>query len=151
MTEETGFIRLTPDRQQRGAWTRIEAGSDLPSRSALSPVLTWRQASNVFNSSLTPGQNKLERSCLESHFKLFWCLIIFCKACGLYYKPMTIVNDDSRVLTKLETSPTDEARVIIYDYDRHMSIVQATEPARTARLCKVLHSGSLLPYAQILD
>jgi hypothetical protein len=34
---------------------------------------------------------------------------------------MTIVNDDSRVITKLET---DKARVVIYD--RHMFIVQAT-------------------------
>ncbi len=38
---------------------------------------------------------------------------------------MTIVNDDSNVITKLETSLTDDARVIIYD--RHMFIVQATE------------------------
>ncbi len=44
---------------------------------------------------------------------------------GLYYKPMMIVNDDSRVITKLETSLTDEARVIIYDH--HQFIVQATE------------------------
>jgi hypothetical protein len=43
---------------------------------------------------------------------------------GLYYKPMMIVNDDSRVVTKLETSLTDDARVIIYDC--HMLIVQAT-------------------------
>jgi hypothetical protein len=44
--------------------------------------------------------------------------------CGLYYKPMTIVNDDSRVVNKLEASLTDDARVIIYDC--HMFIVQAT-------------------------
>jgi hypothetical protein len=37
---------------------------------------------------------------------------------------MTIVNDDSRVIKKLETSLTDDARVVIYD--RHMFIVQAT-------------------------
>ncbi len=37
---------------------------------------------------------------------------------------MIIVNDNSRVMTKLETSLTDNARVIIYD--RHMFIVQAT-------------------------
>jgi len=36
---------------------------------------------------------------------------------------MMIVNDDSRVITKLETSLTDDARVIIYDC--HMFIVQA--------------------------
>ncbi len=34
------------------------------------------------------------------------------------------VNDDSRVVNKLETSLTDDARVIIYDC--HMFIVQAT-------------------------
>jgi hypothetical protein len=43
---------------------------------------------------------------------------------GLYYKPMTIVNDDSRVVTKLKTSLTDDTRVVIYG--RHMFIVQAT-------------------------
>ncbi len=37
---------------------------------------------------------------------------------------MMIVNDDSRVVTMLETSLTDDARVVIYD--RHMFIVQAT-------------------------
>jgi hypothetical protein len=45
-------------------------------------------------------------------------------SCGLYYNPMTIVNDNSRVVTKLETLLTGDARVIIYD--RHMFIVQAT-------------------------
>jgi hypothetical protein len=39
---------------------------------------------------------------------------------------MTIVNDDSSVVTKLETSLTDNARVVIYD--RHMFVVQATDP-----------------------
>ncbi len=37
---------------------------------------------------------------------------------------MTIVNDDSRVVNKLEASLTDDARVIIYDH--HMFIAQAT-------------------------
>ncbi len=41
--------------------------------------------------------------------------------CGLYYKPVMVVNDDSRVINKLETSHTDDARVIIYD--RHMFVV----------------------------
>ncbi len=45
-------------------------------------------------------------------------------ASGLYYKPMTIINDDSRVINKLEASLTDDARVIIYDH--HMFIVQGT-------------------------
>jgi hypothetical protein len=39
-----------------------------------------------------------------------------------------IVNDDSRVINKLEASLTDDARVIIYD--RHMLIVQATDGTR---------------------
>jgi hypothetical protein len=38
---------------------------------------------------------------------------------------MTIVNDDSRVINKLETSLTDDARVVIYDH--RMFIVQATD------------------------
>ncbi len=42
----------------------------------------------------------------------------------MYYKLIVIVNDDSRVISKLGTSLTDDARVIIYD--RHMFIVQAT-------------------------
>jgi len=37
---------------------------------------------------------------------------------------MTIINDDSRVVTKLEASLTDDARVVIYDC--HMFIVQTT-------------------------
>jgi hypothetical protein len=37
---------------------------------------------------------------------------------------MTIVNEDSRVVTKLGTSLTDDARVIIYDC--HMFTVKAT-------------------------
>jgi hypothetical protein len=47
------------------------------------------------------------------------------KFSGLYYKLVTIVNDDSRVVNKLEASLIDDARVVIYD--RHMLIVQATE------------------------
>jgi hypothetical protein len=43
----------------------------------------------------------------------------------MYYKTMTIINDDSGVVNKLETSLTDNARVIIYDH--HMFIVQATD------------------------
>jgi hypothetical protein len=37
---------------------------------------------------------------------------------------MMIINDDSRVINKLEASPTDNARVVIYNH--HMFIVQAT-------------------------
>ncbi len=51
-------------------------------------------------------------------------MVIF-EVSGLYYKPMMIVNDDSRVINKLETSLTDDARVLIYNC--HMFIVQAIE------------------------
>ncbi len=37
---------------------------------------------------------------------------------------MMIINDDPRVVNKLEASHIDDARVVIYD--RHMFIVQAT-------------------------
>ncbi len=37
---------------------------------------------------------------------------------------MTILNDNSRVVNKLEASLTDDARVVIYDH--HMFKVQAT-------------------------
>ncbi len=42
----------------------------------------------------------------------------------VYYKPMKIVNDDARVVNKVEASHTDDARVVIYNH--HMFIVQAT-------------------------
>jgi hypothetical protein len=50
---------------------------------------------------------------------------------------MMIVNDDSRVIIKLETSLTDDARVIIYDH--HMFIVQATGNSSSLqeRACKI--------------
>ncbi len=50
---------------------------------------------------------------------------MFIVTCGLYYKPMTIVNDDSRIINKHKASLTDDARVVIYDH--RMFIVQATE------------------------
>jgi hypothetical protein len=52
------------------------------------------------------------------------CLMFVGKASGLYYKLMTIVNDDSRVVNKLEAPLINDTRVIIYV--RHMLIVQAT-------------------------
>ncbi len=45
-------------------------------------------------------------------------------SCGLYYKPMKIINDDSRVVNKPEASLNDNARVVIYD--RHMCVIQST-------------------------
>jgi hypothetical protein len=52
--------------------------------------------------------------------------IVMSNTSGLYYKSMTIINDDSRVINKLEASLTDDARVIICDH--HMFIVQAPVP-----------------------
>jgi hypothetical protein len=46
-------------------------------------------------------------------------------SCVLYNKLIMIVNDDSSIVKKLETSLIDDARVVIYD--RHMFIVQANE------------------------
>ncbi len=43
----------------------------------------------------------------------------------MYYKHMTIINDDSSIINKLEASLTDDARVIVYEC--HMFIAQATE------------------------
>jgi hypothetical protein len=51
----------------------------------------------------------------------FWLVL---PASGLYYKLMTIVNDNPRVINKLEASLTDDVRVVIYDH--HVFIVQAT-------------------------
>jgi hypothetical protein len=48
-----------------------------------------------------------------------------------------IVNADSRVITKLETSLTDDAGVIIYD--RHMFIVQATGGQSSSLYLNVVH------------
>ncbi len=42
----------------------------------------------------------------------------------MYYKPITIINDDYSIINLLETSLIDDARVIIYDL--YMFIVQAT-------------------------
>ncbi len=53
---------------------------------------------------------------------------------GLYYKPMTMVNDNSRVINKVETSLTDGARVVIYNC--HMFIVQAAGFFKLAFLFK---------------
>jgi hypothetical protein len=40
------------------------------------------------------------------------------------YKPITIVNDNSSIIKKLETSLIDDARVVICDC--HMFIIQAS-------------------------
>ncbi len=58
--------------------------------------------------------------------------------CGLYYKPITIINDDSSVVSELEASLIDDALVIIYDH--HMFIVQANDVS--AFMANLLSRGS---------
>ncbi len=77
--------------------------------------------------SLTKRTNKLERLALA----------VFS---GLYYKPMMIVNEDSKVINQLETSLTDDARVIIYD--NHMFIVQATGLSQTPKVVSLAQRHS---------
>ncbi len=43
---------------------------------------------------------------------------------GVYYKHVTIINDDSSIVNKFQGSLTDDTRVVIYDH--HRFIVQAT-------------------------
>jgi len=44
--------------------------------------------------------------------------------CGLYYKHMTIVNDDSSIVSEQSLKLIDDAKGIIYDH--RMFIIQAT-------------------------
>ncbi len=62
---------------------------------------------------------------------LFFQVIVLAQTRGLNYKPMTIINDNSGVINKLETSLNDNASVFIYN--RRMFIVQATKDAHSLR------------------
>ncbi len=42
-------------------------------------------------------------------------ILPFSLSCGLYYKHITIVNDDSSVISKWVESLIDDARVVIYN------------------------------------
>ncbi len=57
---------------------------------------------------------------------------------GLYYKHVTIINDNTSVINKVEASLTDNARVIIYDC--HMFIVQAPDQSTSLGLLWVAQS-----------
>ncbi len=61
--------------------------------------------------------------------------------CGLYYKDITIVNDDSSITNELETSLIDD-RVVICDH--HMFIVQATGVNLIKLFTVGLHSNGRL-------
>ncbi len=43
---------------------------------------------------------------------------------GLYYKHMTIVHDDSSIISKWSSKLTDDTGVVMYD--RNMFIIQST-------------------------
>ncbi len=69
---------------------------------------------------------------------LYFCyiysnVICFISLCGLYYKPMTIVNDNSSIVSRWSFKLIDDPRVVIYD--RHMFIVQATGQMTFSSLC----------------
>ncbi len=66
---------------------------------------------------------------------------------GLYYKPMTIIIDDSRVINKIETSLNDDARVVIYDC--HMFIVYATGRLQQRPDLQTLYSAGRAYQGQI--
>ncbi len=65
---------------------------------------------------------------LESSFTSVICLWYS----GLYYKHMTIVNDDSSVVRKWSHTLINDARIVIYD--RNVFIIQATGLTRNVRL-----------------
>jgi hypothetical protein len=64
--------------------------------------------------------------------------------CGLFYKHMPIVKDDSSIVSKWSSKLIDNARVIIYDH--HMFIVQATN-VKTFTLLLLKNKLERLPLA----
>ncbi len=65
--------------------------------------------------------SKWEMPARDKHYSLLWTLINYDRkkfsnigSCGLYYKRITIINDDSSVINKSHLLLTDDARVIIY-------------------------------------
>ncbi len=72
---------------------------------------------------VTQSANKKGKVCPGQIFK--FVKSIGPMLCGLYYKHMTIVNDDSSVVIKGSFKLIDTARGVIYDH--HMFIVQATD------------------------
>jgi hypothetical protein len=57
----------------------------------------------------------------------YFASVIFCNeidTCSLYFKHITMVNYDSSIVNKFGASLTDDARVVIYDFQKF--IVEAT-------------------------
>ncbi len=67
----------------------------------------------------------------------------------LYYKPMTIVYDNSRVVNKLEASLTDNARVVIYD--RNMFTVKQLNLPEWSTLQALPSKVGSWPYPQTFN
>jgi hypothetical protein len=65
-----------------------------------------------------------EVSSLLMMLKLSFMIVIGLLYSGLYYKHLTIMNDDSSIVNKGSFKLIDDARVIIYDRNRF--IIQAT-------------------------
>ncbi len=77
-------------------------------------------------------------------------LVYLIEISGLYYKPVMIVHDDSRVVSKLETSLTDNARVAIYDC--HTFIVQVTGAFDIANnICLFTKQATLMRRSTLLS
>ncbi len=79
-------------------------------------MLSQVRSGQVRSGQVRSGQVR-SGACTVKHFG-------FIVSGGLYYKPMTIVNDNSKVVSKFEASLSDDTRVVIYNC--HMFIVQAT-------------------------
>ncbi len=101
---------------------------------ALGQVFNFRSGCMCHSMHLWPGVAKQLNLELKTRPKqLLGSLPLVIALPGLYYKPMTIINDDARFINKLEASHTDDARVIIYNH--HMFIVQATGLVMETKTC----------------
>ncbi len=72
------------------------------------------------------GQGQILFLCLDWAFrKKCFLTLASSMICGLYYKHVSIVNDDSSVVSKWSFKLIDDPRVVIYSC--HRFIIQATE------------------------
>ncbi len=90
-------------------------------------------ASHVYAPGLTNKHLvRLERSAKDKHSSLLQTFVnhgrkkLYDKPNGLYYKHMTIVNDDSSGISRRDFKLIDDAIVIIYDHN--IFKIQVTGP-----------------------
>ncbi len=76
---------------------------------------------NIFLRFLCDLKEYFSSNLINEYFEL---KDVLAKFCGLYYKHVTIVINDSSVISKWSFKLIDDPRVIIYD--RHRFIIQAT-------------------------